>query len=518
MSKSLLCETVTGRSMAELLAARDAATVADMVELRLDGVADLDVAGALDGRRLPVVVTCRPEWEGGHFDGSEEERHAILSRALELGADYVDVEWATLHGIHSPGFAEVVGRVPERIVLSSHDFQHVPPDLDTRVRDMRGSGAGVIKVAVATRRLSDTLRLRAIARDGNAVVIGMGDAGVVSRLLATLYASRWTYAGHAVAPGQIPAARMIGEFRFRAVNPGTRVFGVVSATAKHSLSPVMHNAAFAAAGLDAVYVPLQTADFVDFLEFAAALPVDGASVTIPFKRDALRTAAFTDDLTRQVGAANTLRAVTPSGDRARTGDGDAPVTGWEATNTDVDGFLDPLEGAIGSLNGLRASVLGAGGSARAVIVALLSRGAHVSVHARRPEQAADVTASLGAATGAWPVPAGSWDLLVNCTPLGGATLRNESPLPGGPFTGRLVYDLNYGAGESTLIREAREAGCATLDGLPMLIAQAERQFAWWTGRKPAPGVMRDAVYRRVSATSVPIEPTAETRGRGVMSS
>ena len=68
-----LVETVTGRTMAELIAARDAATRADMVELRLDGVEDVNVRGALSGRRLPVIVTCRAAWEGGHFDGSEEQ-------------------------------------------------------------------------------------------------------------------------------------------------------------------------------------------------------------------------------------------------------------------------------------------------------------------------------------------------------------------------------------------------------------------------------------------------------------
>jgi shikimate 5-dehydrogenase len=192
--------------------------------------------------------------------------------------------------------------------------------------------------------------------------------------------------------------------------------------------------------------------------------------------------------------------------------------GWEATNTDVAGFLAPLESFLaGPLRGLRVAVMGAGGSARAVVVALRSRGADVTVHARRIEQAQEVTASLGAEAGRWPVPGGSWDVLVNCTPLGGATLRDESPLPGGPFTGRLVYDLTYGPGESTLVREARAAGCATLDGLPMLAAQAELQFEWWTGRKPAPGVMLDAALRRLDEREAQHRQTAEPPSRGALS-
>jgi shikimate 5-dehydrogenase len=138
-------------------------------------------------------------------------------------------------------------------------------------------------------------------------------------------------------------------------------------------------------------------------------------------------------------------------------------------------------------------VLGAGGSARAIGVALASRGAGVTIHARRREQASEVAHICGASIGAWPPPAGSWDLLVNCTPLGGPSARRESPLPGGPFTGQLVYDLTYGDEETPLLHEARQAGCLTLDGLPMLVAQAERQFEWWTGQPPGLGVMRDAV-------------------------
>jgi 3-dehydroquinate dehydratase / shikimate dehydrogenase len=470
MTSSLLCQTVTGQTMAELLAARDTAEAVDMVELRVDGVADLDVAAALAGRRLPAIVTCRPTWEGGRFEGSEEERHAILSSALERGAEYVDVEWRA-------GFSDLIARAPARVVVSSHDFAGIPADLDARVRAMRQTGAAVIKIAVTAAKLADTLPLLDIAREGNAVVIGMGAAGVPSRLLASRFGSRWTYAGNGLAPGQIPAEQMLERYRFRSIGASTTLYGVIGGNTAHSLSPVLHNAAFAASRVDAVYVPLQAADFGDFLVFAEAVGIHGASVTIPFKLDALHAAHGADDLTRAVGAANTLRRC---------------EGGWEATNTDVAGFLDPLEAMLpGALRGARAAVLGAGGAARAVVVALSSRGAQVTVYARRLEQAQEV-AVLGATPALLPPPPGSWDVLVNTTPVGSAVSRDESPLPGAPFTGRLVYDLTYGPGESRLVREARAAGCLALDGLPMLIAQAERQFEWWTGRRPAAGVMAAA--------------------------
>ena len=344
MTTALLCETVTGRTMAELLTAREGATHGDMVELRLDGVADLDIGGALQGRRVPAVVTCRPTWEGGRFEGTEYERARILAQAMELGAEFVDVEWRATQQSNGD-FTGIVRRDSARVVISSHDFDGVPRDLEDRVRAMRGVGAGAIKIAVAVSRLTDTLPLKDIGASGDAVVIGMGEAGVPSRLLAAHYGSRWTYAGRGIAPGQLPAETMADDFHFFRVSPETRVFGVVSTNALHSLSPVMHNAAFEAAGIDAVYVPLRACDFDDFLAYAAAMGVEGASITIPFKLDALKAANTADRLTQSVGAANTLR---------REG------SGWQATNTDVDGFLAPLDAVFGRrLSNARAAVLGA---------------------------------------------------------------------------------------------------------------------------------------------------------------
>ena len=467
MPPALLVETVTGRDMAELRAARDRVSGADMVELRLDGVQDINVTAALEGRTLPAIVTCRPRWEGGRFDGSEEERQRILLEALARGAEYVDVEWRAR-------FTALLGHTGgARVVLSSHDFDGVPADLDARVREMRSTGAEVVKIAARVHRLMDGWRLREVTRDGRTVAIGMGDSGLPTRLLAVQFGSCWTYGGDAVAAGQVPVQRMANEYRFRHVSRNTVVFGLVGTHVAASRSPAMHNAWFAAAGVDAVFVPMPTTDFDDFLAFAQALDVQGVAVTIPFKLDALRHSAQADADTRRIGASNTLRRV----DR-----------GWEATNTDVAGFLAPFASGetgpvtLADLPGARVTVLGAGGAARAVVVGLASAGARTTICARRTEQAREV-AALGAEVGDWPPRPGSWDVLVNCTPLGGVSAPGESPLPGGPFDGRLVYDLIYRPAETPLLRAAHTAGCATMNGWPMLQAQARKQFEWWTGKK-----------------------------------
>src|SRR5579864_499957 len=130
MSKPLICVTVTAPTMATLRQRRDAVANADLVELRLDSVSDPNVAGALAGRRRPVIVTCRPTWEGGAFTGSEDERKKLLTEAFVLGAEYVDVEWRA-------HFDDLVARAAgRRIVLSAHDFDMVPIDLVSRLYAM----------------------------------------------------------------------------------------------------------------------------------------------------------------------------------------------------------------------------------------------------------------------------------------------------------------------------------------------------------------------------------------------
>lgn len=479
--RAKLCVVVTGRTMAELRRRRDAISdAADLVELRVDTVADPSAAAALADRRTPVIFTCRATWEGGYFKGSEEERHQLLADAQRLGAEYVDVEWRA-------GFDDLMRvRDGAGVVVSMHDFDGVPDDLVARADAMRRSGATIVKIAVAATSLTDSLSLLRCgdAINGPRVLLAMGDAGLPSRVLASRFGSEWTYAGDGVAPGQVPASRLLEEFAFDRVNDDTKAYGVVGRPVMHSLSPVMHNAAFRAADVNAVYVPLPAADFDDFLRFAEAIGIAGASVTAPFKLAAFERATHADDMSGRIAAANTLR-------RCRSG-------GWDAKNTDVDGFLIPLRSRM-DVTGKRVAVLGAGGAARAVAQGLRSAGARVSIAARDERRAGEIARLCAATVGSWPPAGGSWDVLVNTTPVGTAPNVDDSPLPNGPFSGELVYDLVYNPLETRLMRDAHAAGCRTIGGLEMLVAQAERQFEWWTGHAPPAGVMHDAALGALDA-------------------
>ena len=458
MAGTPIVQTVTANRMADLRAGRDRAGAADMVELRLDGVTDIDVAEALGGRTKPVIVTCRPTWEGGRFDGSEEERLRILSDAARLGAEFVDIEWSIDRSKWPRGERT-------KIVLSSHDFAGIPSDLTDRLQTMQRSGADVVKVAVTPRRLSDSLTVRDAVRGiKNVVAIVMGAKGALSRVCPWLFGSRWTYCGQA-APGQTLLRELIETYHVRRTSMASTIYAVTGAPLAHSASPAMHNAALAAAGLDAVYVPLETDDPQDLIAVAEGIGVKGVSVTAPLKRGLLSAGAHGDELGQRIGAINTLRR---------------SAGGWEARNFDVAGFLAPFEHRSVRLAGKRVVVLGAGGAARAAVFALAAHGARVEIAARRFEQGEALAREFHALAVTWP-PEPGWDVLVNTTPVGTWPNVDASPLDREHVRGGLVYDLVYNPIDTTLLKFAREVRAETIGGLEMLVAQARLQFEWWTG-------------------------------------
>jgi 3-dehydroquinate dehydratase/shikimate dehydrogenase len=467
-----ICATVIGRDVEAIRRARAAVEAdADLVELRLDLMDRPDPAATLAGRRKPAIVTCRPLREGGMFDGAEEERLRILRDAQALGAEFVDVEW------DADARSLIDARRGGGVIVSRHLFDGTPPDAPAMLDQLRAAGGEVAKLAVMTERVADLATLLDGVRDtASTVLIGMGRTGVATRVLAARFGSRWTYAGASVAPGQLPITQLLGEYRFRRVQADGAVFAVLGRPVLHSLSPPMHNAGFAALGLNAVYVPLESRDLDGLRAFGDRIGLRGASVTIPFKQDVM---PILDELAPTAAAAGAVNTIAVRDGR------------WIGMNTDADGFIDPLRRRLpGGMAGLRAVVLGSGGAARGVALALRREGAQVAVCARRPDRARQAAHAVGAGTTDWPASAGSWDLLVNATPVG------SHAVPGCPydaaFDGRLVYDLVYDPDPTALMRAAGEAGVETIGGIEMLVGQAERQFEIWTGQRPPAGLFAQA--------------------------
>ena len=247
-------------------------------------------------------------------------------------------------------------------------------------------------------------------------------------------------------------------------------FGVLGWPVAHSRSPAMHEAAYAALGLDGWHyqlLPVPPELFAETVRALGGAGFAGANVTIPHKEAALAAADSATDAAREIGAANTL-----------TFGADGTI---EADNTDAGGLL----AALGEdLAGRTALVLGAGGSARAAIWALRAAGADVAVHNRTRARAE----GLGARVLDAPEPA---DVLVNCTSVGlddAAATPLEDPSPYG-----VVVDLVYRDGGTELCRRAAAAGVRTVDGLEVLVLQGALSFERWTGLEAPVEAMRTAV-------------------------
>ncbi len=473
-----------------------AAQGADAVELRLDYLqsppAPADAASLVRGCPLPVVVTYRTAAQGGQYIGDEPRRLQVLRAAAQAGAAFVDVESDVPPDLWPPG----------DVIVSSHDFQRRPADLAARLAAMEASPAAVNKVAFAAAGPEDALAaldaLRACRKP--TMAIAMGEAGVASRILARKFGAFGTFASldatSASAPGQPTLGQLRSLYRWEAIAPRTQVFGVIGCPVGHSMSPAIHNAAFEAAGIDGVYVPLLIqggADnfnrFMDALLSRPWMDWRGLSVTIPHKENALAYVGppRCDELARRIGAINTI-TIGPGGE-------------LRGDNTDYAAAIDALCAAMGierrSLGGRSAAVIGAGGAARAIVAGLAHYGASVTIYNRTVARGEALAAEFGGKAASLDAAIDA-EILINCTPIGMHPRIAASPLAEIPASVGVVFDTIYNPVETLLLRQARRRGCLTVSGLDMFVNQAVAQFQIWTGANAPRDVMREIVIRRLT--------------------
>lgn len=458
----MICVTGAERTTTAL-ARRIALHPEALHEVRIDHLETIDDdLFALVGRHATRVIACaRARDQGGQLAGDEAERKRLLIRAARAGAGYVDVEADA-----DDALLEAVGR--RRVVLSWHDFDAIPDDVDARVRAMVARDPAVVKVAFAVEDASDLVRLLTLRPTipQRAVLIGMGTAGLLSRTHYARFGSGWTYvaatAELATAPGQLDVAT---AHRHGLPESATAPLCALVGGPQVMRSPGarVYNALFRELGLDWSYVPVVTRSLARVLPLLEALDARGLSVTMPLKAEAFARGE-PDALAARLGAVNSL---------SRHGDG------WQARNTDVVGVAAPLREALARASSAarRALVLGAGGAARAAVAAVEELGLEVVVAARRRERAeaiASRTLDWDARTDA------DVDVLINAT----SVVGEESPWPSeGPFP-PLVFELALGA-ESRLLADARAAGSATLDATAMWIHQGAAQMGWFLDRELA---------------------------------
>lgn len=485
----MICVTLCGETAESLIACHRqfADQGAELVELRLDYLqGNVDVARLLADRPCPVIVTCRRPEDGGKFAGTEDERLALLQAAIAAGAEFVDLE---------EDAAQRIGRSGKtRRIISRHDFQRTPDDLAAIHRRLSALDADVVKIATMAVCPHDNLRMLQLVRGAHRPTVGfcMGDLGVVSRILAGKFGSPWTYAAcdaTAVAPGQLSFAQMRGLYRYDEISAETDVYGVIADPVGHSLSPLIHNTAFARLKLDKVYVPLRVPPehLAQFMDDAPQLGLKGLSVTIPHKETVIAKLGEAHEAVRAIGACNTT-----------VWDGRK----WAGYNTDFLAAMNSLEDALGGvtpqgnpLTGKTALLLGAGGVGKAIAWGLIQRKAHVVLCDGEAERARQLADRLGCQVVDWSarheVPA---DVLVNGTPLGMHPKVDQTPYePQSLRSSMVVFDAVYNPDPTLLLRNALARGCRVVSGVDMFVRQACLQFKLFTGHEGPADVMRTVI-------------------------
>ncbi len=325
-----------------------------------------------------------------------------------------------------------------------HNFEETPQNLEAILESM--PTADIYKIATMANSTTDALRMLIFCKNKPHVAgMCMGPFGQITRILGPIIQNPLTFAalGKEAAPGQLQAEELIYTYNYRSLTRQTRIYGLIGNPIEQSPSHKTHNAYFKENGLDAIYIKmlLQEEELPVFFQLIKKFPIDGLSVTIPFKEKLFDFIDVMDETAGEVGAVNTLTI-------------DNLIYG---ANTDCTGALDAIEEKE-MVKGKHCVILGAGGAAKAIGYEAQKRGALVTILSRRYGNLDQI-----------PV----YDILVNTTPVP-CPIDIEELQPR-----KVVMDINFNRSESPFMLRAKALGCKLIFGESMFEKQAKGQFLRW---------------------------------------
>jgi len=434
-----------------------------------------------------VLATCRRHQNHGKFDGSIPEQLRILEAAVDHGAVAVDLEIESAENA-----TDKLERLRNscKLILSYHNFEGTP-SIEPVYKRMAKIPAYAYKIVATARKPSDAQKMLALAKAHQReklIVLAMGEPGFPTRVLAPSFGGLYTYAApnaaEGTASGQVSARMLRHLYRVDKFTKAAKIYGVVADPVRHSISPNVHNRAFQAKRMDSVYLPflVHSNQLKDFFQMADALPLAGASITIPHKQKILRYLDTVEPLARRIGAVNTIWKKAGK---------------WRGTNTDAEGVTVPLAKRL-KLSKSTALIVGNGGAARGAAFALADAGASVSLVGRNLDRVRALARICnGEPLSREQAAAKMFDVVVHCTPMGMWPHADECFFTD-KIPGKLVFDMVYNPRETMLLKRAKDQGAETIDGLAMFLEQAARQFEIFTGETAPRTVMEKAALESLS--------------------
>lgn len=488
---------------------------AEAIEIRADALLQpseeliLKLVSAVKKTKLPVIVTCRDQKEGGVKDINLSLRLSILREAVLAGAEMIDLEFENFKhsDVHSV-LKAVLEQSETKLILSCHNFDRPFDDIKLLYDMILAVFPDAIpKIVYKACHINDCFAAFDLLNEAErpAIVFCMSPAGQISRILAKKLGAFLTFASvddaSQTAPGQISVATMKDLYRWDHLNTDTEIFGVVGNPVAHSLSPKLFNTCFGKRSVNAVFLPFLVEggqdDFNAFLDHVSKrhkLGFGGFSITLPHKTNALdygnRHGDYVDNLAEAIGSVNTLKI------------GFNGII--SAYNTDYSGAMDALVETTGndrhSLHNINVAVIGAGGVARAVVAGLADVGARVRIYNRTISKAESLAKEFGCKFASID-ELGQTEaaIVINCTSLGMHPNIDTSPVSEGYLKPDMtVFDTVYNPLKTKLLRQAETVGATVVNGAEMFIRQAMSQYKIYIGSDPDEELMRKVVYKKLT--------------------
>jgi shikimate dehydrogenase/3-dehydroquinate dehydratase type I len=516
----MICIPITSGTNKEALLAIDrSCRLADFVELRMDLIRRGDLAELIWAARkksgsIKIIVTCRKKEEAAGVKAARsvksisgntiDKKTALLKKAIELGADFIDIELAEGRAVikelksFCAGYGGKTG-----LIVSYHNIKETPGE--TELKEIFNQCAkykpAIVKIVTMAETVEDNLTTLslipyALKRSQKIISLCMGDKGCISRAIAPSMGNYLSFAALSregqSAPGQftIGEMRRINElFKKQRTAPLPPVLSLQESSPQnymllgnpvgHSLSPLMHNAALKNMGIKESYSAFCVNNLASAVQAMRGMNIRGASVTIPFKVAVMEYLDDIDNDALEIGAVNTI-----INNHGRL----------KGCNTDWKGLILTLKKAMPVKN-KSFVIIGAGGTARAAAYGIIREGGFPVIANRTMENGKNLSSQFDcpfySLSAIGRIKA---DCLINTTSVGMYPHQDKSPVKSINLAGyKYVMDVIYNPLKTKLLDDAEKQGCQIVSGLDMFVNQGAEQLRLWTGKEPPRALMKKVI-------------------------
>ncbi len=449
----------------------------DAIELRLDYLEHMDISGVQQLRHdfpIPMIFTLRKKSQGGIFSLTEDQRLAMIEQLAQIEPEFIDLEY----DVPVEFVTKLKIQHPEiQLIRSYHDFDKTPDNLAEILTSLYHEACSFYKIVTYAQSTLDCLRAMIFAHnlpsDIQATIFCMGELGIPTRILGPIVGNdlHYTCIDDEIAPGQLSLSNMLELYRFRSIDPNTKIYALLGDPVDKSAGHIIHNRVFEVMDKNAVYVKLKLKplELNDFFKLIKTLPFHGFSVTMPLKQHVMPFLEQIDSMAHMINSVNTI--VINQGN----------LIGY---NTDGIGALDAIENKMPVAN-KRLVIIGAGATGRAIGHEAIKRHAQVIFINRTPQKAHDLAAEMNCSGYGFDEITHIkliYDVLINTTPLGMSGQINMLPVPEDfLLPNRIVMDTVYHPTNTPLLKKAQSRNCTLVYGYEMFLIQAVEQLKLWFG-------------------------------------